>query len=247
MKNPVITCALILLSIIAFSDTTWAQSGSRSRPRASSGGGAPRGGGVSRSSGGGGTSRSGGSGTRLSAAQRSELEREQLQLQQERAKELQEQQVELAKQQRKQFLVQLGASPNGTANKQQNKLALEEAKEDYKTLRNQAVSPAQLGALNQPFRLRSDSIDRKKRTANWPKLFDAPHYQMLVTKIDSKITGNGITDSESAQEFLDELAELNQALNSAASNGEVGRTEFAKARRFITGLENEVRATNLIL
>lgn len=244
MKNSAFTSVLIVLSLIALSDASWAQSGSRGR---SVGGGAARvsGGGVSRSSGGS-SSRSAGSGSRLSSAERARIQREQFELQQERAKEFQEQQTQLAKQQRMQFLAQLGTKPNGTANKKQNNLAFEEAKDDYRALRKQAVNPTQLGPLSQPFRLRKDSIDREKRTANWPKFFDDPAYQPLVAKVDSKITSNEIVDSESAQDFLNELSELNQALNAAATSGDVGLTEFARARRFVTGLGNEVLATNLI-
>lgn len=260
MKTSKNTYVLILaISVIAFSNTSWAQSGSRAarggsatRASGSTGGASRSTGGVSRSSGGGsvrssgsGTRSVGGSGTRLSSAQRAELQREQLLLQQQQAKEFQEQQVELAKKQRKQFLVQLGSQPNGTVNKKQNNLAFEEAKGDYRALRNQTVDPAKLGPLSQPFRLRNDSIDRKKREAKWPKFFEDSAYQPMVTKINSKIMENGIVDSESAEEFLGELAELDQALNAAASKGEVGRTEFARARRFVTGLGNEVRATNL--
>ena len=256
MKTSINTCVLILaLSVIAFSNTSWAQSGSRSarggataRAGGSTGGASRSTGGASRSSGGGsvrssgsGTRSLGGSGSRLSSAQRAEL----LLLQQQQAKEFQEQQVEFAKKQRVQFLAQLGNQPNGPANKKQNSLAFEEAKGDYRALRNQTVDPAKLGPLSQPFRLRNDAIDRKKREANWPKFFEDPAYQPLVTKINSKIMENEIVDSESAQEFVGELAKLHQALNAAATNGEVGRTEFARARRFVTGLGNEVRATNL--
>ena len=248
MKNSAFTFVLVALSVVALSDVSWAQSGNRGSGTRS--GGAARassGGTVRRSSGTvGSSSRSVGSTTRLSSAERAELQREQLELQQQQAKQFQEQQAKLAIEQRIEFLTQLGSKPNGTANKKQNSLALEEAKADYKALRNETVAAAQLGPLNQLFRLRKESIDRKKRTANWPKFFDDPAFQTLVKNIDSKIANNGIVDSESAQEFLDELAELNQSLNAAASSGEIGLNEFAKARRFVSGLGNEIRATNLI-
>ena len=47
--------------------------------------------------------------------------------------------------------------------------------------------------------------------------------------------------------FLGELQQLNQSLNVAAADGQVKIAEYARSRRFITGLANEVRASNLVM
>ena len=85
-----------------------------------------------------------------------------------------------------------------------------------------------------------------KNMANWPKLFKSQNFKQYASQIDLQITG-GLDDTESAKEFLNTLMKLNSVLNSAAFNGKVASVDYARARRFVTGLANEVRATSLVM
>jgi len=155
--------------------------------------------------------------------------------------------AERIRQQYKQALIQLGQNPNGNTNSQQYRLAFEEAKEEYSALRKQVVTPENTGSLQLPFRLRRSDINRKTRTANWPKVLDDSDYSELTGAIDSQITNGGVTTSEEAKEFLAKLTEINNLLGRAAVAGDVGSRDYARAKRFISGLANEVNATNLVM
>ncbi len=221
-----------------------AQSGSRSVGGISSGGASVRRG-VSR----GGSSSRGI--RRLGSVGRQQLSPQQLQLQRQQAQQsLQQtaqQRARQAKQQRKQDLIDLGLRKNRSANLQQYKRAFAEAKSDYQDLRQGRIAPVQVGQLQQPFRLTKRDIDRAERTANWPKALQSEKFSAIVDTVDSAIMDNSITTDEAATAFLSDLDMLNSALNAAAVEGEVNVSNYARARRFITGLVNEIRATNLVM
>ena len=174
---------------------------------------------------------------------RQQLAQQSVQFREEQAK----QQFKQAKQQFKQALTQLAGSDSRAANSRQFRIALDEAKRDYKSLRKQQVDPSFLGALKEPFRLTKNEIDRENRTANWPTSLQDSEFATLVASVDTAIRDRAVKDEESATQFLNDLGELNTALNRAAAGGRVNISNFAKARRFISGLANEVRATDLVM
>jgi len=228
------TIFAVFALIVFFGSQTHAQSGSRGY----SGGGSI--------GGGGGYSTGGGSGSRLSRAERQRLQQQQLEQRRQLAEAMRIQKAETAKVQFKQSLVNLGMQKHNRLNSKQNKVALEEAKSDYQALRRGSVAPNGLGSLQSPFRLTKREIDRDKRVANWPELLQGSEFQAQVADIDAAIL-NGITDAKAAEQFLSDLNKLNTGLNTIAIREKLSITTYAKARRFISGLANEVRASNLVM
>ena len=167
--------------------------------------------------------------------------------QQAQAKENARLQAERAKQQYKQSLVQLAMNENRAANSKLYKAAYKQAKSDFKTLRAKRIAPNQLGALQQLFRLTSNDINRDDRTTHWPDVLRSEDFYEPVQSLDQMISEGGIDSSESAQKFLEDLNSLNIALNIAAVEGKVDANDFAIARRFITGLANEVHSSDINL
>jgi hypothetical protein len=222
MKKYTIAAFIIGVSILTIENSAFAQSGTRS-------------GGF------------GGGGSRLSATERAELRRQKAVRQQQQARANQQRQADLIKANFKNTLVQLGSKPDGSANRRQSKLALDEAKRDFKLLRQRKASPNQIGVLAQPFRLSSDAIDRMKNTANWPMILKTNSFSSIVTKLETQIMSGNIRDTASAEDFLATLSQLNFALNSAAANRDVKAIEYAEARRFVSGLANEIRASDLVM
>ena len=248
MKKHTIASMFFVVLVVAASGIASAQSGTTGGFGGGGGGGAigGGGGGVGGISGGSSNGFGGFGGTRLSSAERAEIRRQQAIQRQQQAIEIQKRQAELAKINFKNTLVQLGLRTSATPNRRQNKLAFEEAKRDFKALRRHEVAPSQIGAISQPFRLDQNALDRMKNMANWPKLFKSQNFKQYASQIDLQITG-GLDDTESAKEFLNTLMKLNSVLNSAAFNGKVASVDYARARRFVTGLANEVRATSLVM
>lgn len=186
-------------------------------------------------------------GGRLGRENLQRLAQQQAQIRQQLAQQSVQFREEQAKQQFKQALTQLAGSDSRAANSRQFRIALDEAKRDYKSLRKQQVDPSFLGALKEPFRLTKNEIDRENRTANWPTSLQDSEFATLVASVDTAIRDRAVKDEESATQFLNDLGELNTALNRAAAGGRVNISNFAKARRFISGLANEVRATDLVM
>ena len=184
----------------------------------------------------------GGSGSKP-GRQQQELIRQQQAQQAQQAAQLRAAQ---SKQQFKQTLSQLASKDNRKVNSRQNRQALEEAKRDYRNLRQGQATADTLGTLQVPFRLTKKEINRKNNTASWPSALKKEEFGTLVETIDSAIMERAIASTESATEFLTNLGELNSALSTAAAEGRVDITSYAKARRFITGLANETRATDLV-
>lgn len=239
---------LIILSVLVFSMAVVSQSHAQSGSRGGFGGGGASGGG-----GGGGFS-GGGSGfgnsyggRRLSRAERQRLAQQQAQLRQQQAQQAAQLRAAQARQQFKQTLAQLANSDNRAANSRQHRNAWDEAKRDFRSLRKQQVSPNQLGPLQQPFRLTSKEINRQDYTANWPEVLQKEEFGALVQSVDKAIMDRSVNDTESATQFLNDLGQLNTALNAAAVSGQVDIKGYAQARRFITGLANEIRATDLVM
>ena len=83
--------------------------------------------------------------------------------------------------------------------------------------------------------------------AHWPDALKDGGYDKLVANLDQTIMDGGVKSKESAQEFLKNLQALNLALNTSAAQGNVSSTDFARARRFITGLANEIHSSDLII
>jgi hypothetical protein len=217
-----------------------AQSGSRSS-------------GFSGRSGGSSSGRSSGSsgrysgGSRLSRSERQRLAREQFEQQQIAAQQAAQRQSELNKQLFKESLIQLAQKQNNRANAKQNQAAFNQAKKDFKALRSRNIAPTNLGPLNVPFRLTNEEIDRAGRTVIWPESLKQQEFAPLVQSINSSIENNAVMTKDQAIQFLRELQDLNQSLNVAAAGGELEIADFANSRRFITGLANEVRASNLLM
>lgn len=186
-------------------------------------------------------------GYRPSNSERRQIARQRRQELQREAVVARQQLVELSKIQFKQSLANLVLKKNTRLNSRQNRVAFDEAKADFRGLRSGNVSPGSLGPLRSPFRLTSKELDRNKRTASWPKLLRTREFREQVVRIDSAIMDGRIDTSESAGQFLSDLNRLNQRLNTAALRNGLSVGEFARARRFITGLANEVRATNLVM
>lgn len=151
-----------------------------------------------------------------------------------------------SRQQYRQNLVQLAARKNSAANAAQRRLAFAEAKNDYQALRVGNVAANSLGPLNTPFRLTGKEIDRSKRKARWPSALRKQQFGIAVGTIDAAIRNNAIMTKEEAEQFLADLQTLNQSLNSVAASGRLGIKDYAVSRQFITGLANEVRASNLV-
>ncbi len=226
--------AVFVAALGLFPESTFAQSGSRSGGSGFSGagGGSFSGSGFGRYP-----------GPRLSAAEQAELIRREAELR----IELQKRQAEFTQQQRKQLLSQLGTQLNGKENKRQNRLAFEEAKKNFQALNLNRVTSTQLGFLQQPFRLRKDSLNRSTRTIQWPSALQAPAFQELVEEVETSIRENKITHSDEAIAFLEKLSQLNKQLNVAAVRGDVQKNDYALARRMISGLANELETSGISL
>jgi hypothetical protein len=249
MKSTTLIIVGLTVCFLSFDSSVLAQSGSRggggsSGAAASSGGR----GAASGSSGNGiGGVLGGRSSRRLTPAQRQTRRvAEFLEQQRIQAEFLEFQSVE-RKNQFKQQLVQLGNNPNGRLNKQQSRLAIEEAKRDFVLLRKRKVAPAELTTLQPLFRLGEDSIDRGANTAMWPEALQLEDFAPIVSRLDEQIMDEQITDEESAKQFLNDLGKLNQSLNSAAAKGMLNARMYGEARHFITGLANEIHASDLIM
>lgn len=256
MRILLMVFTVMLVGTMTFDADVFGQSGSRS---SGSSAGASRGGGGGRSSGrssGGGFSGARGSSSRgsssrnrpvLSPAEQELLRQRQL-LQQQELLKLQEESNKAAQQQQ---LIQLGLNPNSSLNREQNRLVFQQAKNDFKALRQRRISPDQLGLLQQPFRLRSDSIDRERRKVKWPVALrnksSNSELDSLVEKIDSTITNATIKDLETATAFLNELNQFNTVLNSAAARGEIDSKDYARSRRLASGLANEILSSKLFM
>lgn len=184
---------------------------------------------------------------RPSRAQRQQLKQQQLQQQRLQAQQNALLRAQQAKKQYKQSLVQLGLAKNKSANSKQYKIAFQEAQRDYKALRSKQVAPNQLGVLQSPFRLTNKDISRSNNAARWPNTLRSNSFGPLVQNIDQTIMDGGVSSQETAQDFLKDLQALNVALNNSAIQGNVNANEFARARRFITGLANEVRSSNFVM
>ena len=232
MRNIIILCALVLSMTIV--TQLHAQSGSRRSSSRSSG--ASR----ARSSGG---SRSGTSRARSSVRQPSRAELERLAKQQQQAaQQLAKRQEEYGRQQFRQALVQLALKENRSANSRQLREALHEAEQAYKGLRSGNLTPEQVGVLQVPFRLTGKDIDRSSGIVQWPEALRADQFAELTESLDTTIKG-GVNSDKTAKQFFSELEALNTATNQLVVSKEMKSSEYAKARRFITGLANEVRAT----
>ena len=231
MRNNIILC-LVVLSMM-FASQLYAQSGSSGGSRS---GGASR----ARASGG---SRSGGSGARSRVRQPSRAELERLAKQQQQAaQQLAEQQKEYGRQQFRQTLIQLALRENRSANTRQLRDALREAEQDFKGLRRGNLMPEQVGVLQVPFRLSDKDVDRSSGAVQWPEALRDKQFAELTGNVDTTIAA-GVNNDETAKQFFSELGELNTMVNQAAASKEIKSSDYAKARRFITGLANEVRAT----
>lgn len=239
MRTNIILCAIVLS--LTFVCQSFAQSGSRGGGGGFRGGGTSGGGGV-RSSGG---TRSGfgGSGTRVRQPSRAELARLAEQRKQE-AQRLAELQDGFEREQFKETLVQLALRENRSANSRRQREALREAVQDFKSLRSEQLTPDQVGVLQVPFRLTDKEVDRSNGTVQWPEALLAEQFSELTESLNTTLA-DGVSDAESVEQFFGELKELNSALNQAAVDREIKSSNYAKARRFVTGLANEVRATDL--
>ena len=238
---------VVVAAVSVFASDLFAQSGSRGgggssapRARASSGGG----GGVSRRSGGG-VSR-GVSRNRLSDAERAAIALKQYKQQAELAAQLQELQAETQRQNFQNTLILLAQKENGAENKRQNRTAFDEAKKDYQALRSGAISPEELRELKSPFRLGKSDFSRDEQQAIWPESLESDTFGELTNNLKVSLANGGITDAESAESFINDLGVLNRELNSVAARGEIPIKEYAKARRFVTGLANEIIASDLL-
>ena len=243
---------LIILSVLVFSMAVVSQSHAQSGSRGGFGGGG--GGGFSGGGFTGGGFTGGGSGfantygsQRLSRAERQQLEQQEALVRQQQAQQAAQLRAAQAKLQFKQTLAQLANSNNRAANSRQHRNALDQAKRDFRSLRTRQVSPNQLGPLQQPFRLTIKEINRQDYTANWPEVLQKEEFGALVQSVDKAIMDRAVNDTESATQFLNDLGQLNTALNAAAVSGQVDIKGYAQARRFITGLANEIRATDLVM
>ena len=223
-----------------------AQSGGRAIPRppppppvVPSGGGAPA---APSAAGGGG----GGVSVRLSPLEKALARQKQFEQQQELLKNLQMKSAEDAHKQRQQTLAKLGEKPNGKLNSRLYRLAFEEAKREFSALRSKQIPASAVGELDQPFRLRNQDIDRRSGKLNWPATFKASSFKSLVADLDEQIAGGGMSSEKQCKKFLDDLSELNDHLAKAAVDGDVHRTDYARAKRFTVGLANEIKASNLI-
>ena len=231
MRNIIILCVVVLS--VTFASQLYAQSGSSGGSRS---GGASR----ARASGG---SRSGGSGARSRVRQPSRAELERLAKQQQQAaQQLAKQQEEYGRQQFRQTLIQLALRENRSANSRQLRDALREAERDYKGLRSGNLTPVQVSVLQVPFRLTDKDVDRSGSTVQWPEALQADRFNELTKKVDAMVA-DGVNSDKSAKQFFSELGELNTMANQAVVSKEMKSSDYAKARRFVTGLANEVRAT----
>ena len=233
---------ILTLSALVFSMAIASQSHAQSGNRGGGGGGFG-GSGSGKSLG----SSFGGIGNRLSRAEQQQLAQQQAEFRQLQALQESQLRAEQAKRQFKQTLVQLADSDSRSVNSRQNRQALAEAKGDFKNLRKKQIAPNLLGPLQVPFRLTDKEIDREKFTVTWPESLEGEEFESLVQRVDKAIKDRAITSEESAAQFLVDLGQLNSALNRVAAEGGVDISSYAKARRFITGLANEVRATDLVM
>lgn len=239
---------LVMLAVIVLlvnSTIAYGQSGSRSGSgsagRSSARGGSSSGGGSQRL---GGVGRSGGSSSRISPSELAALELQQRILRQSQTEEARRLTIQFERDNFIQNLAELGRIENRSLNSKQNRIAFQSAKQDFRALRKNVVRPAELGFQDVAFRLDNKSLDRNTLRIRWPSAL--ADEKSLIEPIKSSMVNNEIVDEESAQEFLDRLGQLNQKLNAAAARGEVSATNFARARRFISGLVNEVLSFGLL-
>ena len=186
-------------------------------------------------------SRSSSSRSRVRQPSRAQLERLAKQ-QQLAAQQFEKQQEEYGRQQFRQTLVQLALRENRSANSRRLREAFREAEQDYKALRGRNLTPEQVGVLQVPFRLTGKDIDRSSGAVQWPEALRADQFTELTKSVDTTIAA-GVNSDKTAKQFFSELEALNTAANQAAASKEIKSSDYAKARWFITGLANEVRAT----
>lgn len=225
---------VLLLAIATFA---FGQSGSR-------GGG---GGGVI---GGGGGSIGGSSGgiggginlnRRPSSREREKLRQQQIAQAREAARANAIRQQEALEAQRKKLLKDLGLQPDGALNRKLRRLAFAEAKIEYKAIRKMKAPLATAGSfLKQPFRLPGGLVDLTKSETEiqWPKsLDDAAH-------AESKKAVQQLLQSDEAttEQFRIALTSLGTQLGQRVIDGEIKSNDYARGKRFLTGLAHEINA-----
>lgn len=181
-----------------------------------------------RSSGGGGSSRI--------------SQQQQAQVQQQLAEFRRAQEIEIARQQRIALFQQLASNPDAQLNRRQNANAYKEAKAEFTAIKRMNIPVSAAGnSLESPFLLRSSDINRSTRMVSWPDaLLDAQH-RTAVLEIENRIAGNHEENQTSAEEFLDLFQQLSQDLGRRVIQKDISQRDYAKAKRFLSGLANEVK------
>ena len=232
----VISAALFLCAVCApIVPTAEAQSGSR---------GASSGGGGRAISGGraiGGGRSFGGSGSRRGPSPE-ELRRQQQQLQQQQQLFADQQAIQNAKN-RDQFIKELALDPFSSTNKQLAKLALKDAKTEFKQILKSDDLPSgdqiQL-ALPTPHRLNRKEINRTTATIKWPKALKDEPYTELIEEVEEKIDGDWKNVTASGDEIRALLNEVHQSLVNEIPDKSISSSDYSKARRFLSGLSFEL-------
>ena len=127
-------------------------------------------------------------------------------------------------------------------NSGQNRLAFDQAVSDFRVLRAGDVQPNKLGEIQIPFRLLDTDFDRATGTIIWPELLRGPSYNSITGSLDEAFRNNGIKNEQKGTAALEQLKQLNTTFNRNSIEGEIAINDFARARRLITGLGNEIRS-----
>ena len=237
MANKLVTISTTTLLVLFLGTIAIAQSGSRG---ITGGGGGGITGGIGGTSGSSGFSTGGAFGynSRLSSAERARLQQQQIAQANELARQNAELQQKFLAAQREQLLASLGRQPDGALNRKFRRLAFNEAKKEFKALRKMQLSVAEAGGfLEQPFRLPSMTAKTVKGDQiKWPDaLSDASHEQ-------TKLAVEGLIKSTEAtpEEIKTALKQLSSELGQRAIKGEIKSNDYARGKRFLTGLSHEL-------
>lgn len=233
LSKTIVSFATVLL-VVQISSQSLAQSGSRGGRGQAGGGGT--GGGVA-------GGRSTGAGAHLWSFGRRLARLRQIIEAQELASRFDELTQQAFQQQQAQLLDALGTQPDGTLNRRLNQLAFDEAKREYTALVRMQIPVSAAGRqLQQAFRLSSRDVNRSTRVIHWPETLLATEHAELIQDIESKVDLNQDAANVPAEDFIQAIEQLSLQLGHRAVAREISSREYARAKRFLTGLAHEVNA-----
>lgn len=135
---------------------------------------------------------------------------------------------------RKQLLNQYAANPNSRENRTQYSSAYDDAKAEFMAIRQGSI-PVAGRRLQRPFLLRSNELNRAKRKIRWPKTLLQDQHKETVVEIEKFIADM----KKNAQDLRSLIERLALQIEQRVVERSIDIKDYAKAKRFISGLANE--------